>query len=292
MINPELGKTGSGTLANITFSVIAAGKCVLRIGGYVTDEPKLIDGNGDVISPCNYKIVDAYFEGIPPPPPPMPPPPPKAGWETAAFNFMGIYGYLMFPEECHPNDTITHQLTLATEPEGIHVNLLSVNVSCNTSYGKTVLYTEEIAKYKDLPEDWRFNKSITLTVPNDSYGKIYCVIAASTYRRFTTSNGAIKIYTTQIRNITYEELLTAYNDVLNQLNQTRKELNYWIVEYQKLNTTYGELSNQYNKTLKELNQWISDYQKLNRTYIQLLQNYNSLKSNYQKLPVPVYSCPC
>jgi len=310
LLGSEPGKTGSGTLANITFVIITSGKSTLRIGGYTSSEPKFADGNGNPIPSCEYSIIDGYVEGLPPPPPPIPPPPPTPGKQTIAFNFMGIYGYLTFPEECHPTDIITHELIVAAEPEGIHLNYFKLNISCNTSLGQKTLYNETIEN-RDLPETWILNKTIRLTIPGDAYGKIRCIIETETYRRFTTCDGAIDLHTTYIRTVTYEELQAAYQELLNQHNATVKELERWVAEYQKLNSTYHELLslynttvdelqhwqneyqklnhtyhellNQYNTTLEQLNYWIAEYGKLNNTYNQLQKNYASLNSSYQKL---------
>lgn len=278
LISPEPGKTGSGTLANITFVVIAPGECTLRIGGHAADEPNFFDGNGDLIPSSEYSIAEGYFEGIPPPPLPIPPPTPKAGWETVAFDFMGIYGYLTFPEECHPNDTLTHQFILAAEPDGIHVNHFRINISCNTSSEDVILYAEVMIQNEDLPEGWSLNKSMILTIPSDAYGKLYCVIEANTYKRFATCDSALRLYTTRIRTMTYEELLEAYSHLLNQYNVTVEELNHWLAEYQELNSTYNGLLADYN-SLK------SAYQSLEASYNSLNSSYNSLRNDYGSLQV-------
>jgi predicted nuclease with TOPRIM domain len=310
LMGSEPGKTGSGTLANITFVVITSGKSNLTIGGYITPEPKFVDGNGDAIPSCSYTINHGLVECLPPPPPPIPPPPPTPGKQTLTFNFMGIYGYLTFPEECHPDDVLTYDLILAAEPEGIHLNYFKLNITCDTSTGQKTLYTETIEN-RDLPETWLLNKSISLKVPSDAYGKTYCTIEAETYRAFTTCDSAIGVHTTYIRKLTYEELQAAYQELLNQYNITRIELQYWLneyknlnatyhqllnlynttieelehwqIEYQKLNATYHELVTQYNATLEQLKHWMNEYGKLNNTYNQLLNNYNLLNSSYQKL---------
>jgi hypothetical protein len=310
LTGPELGKTGTGTLANITFMVMTTGKSALRIGGNMTGEPKFVDGNGDAIPADNYSLIDGYAEGLPLPPPPIPPPPQTSGKQTLTFNFMGIYGYLTFPDECHPKDVIDLGLIVAAEPEGIHLNYFRLNISCNTSLGQKTLHNETIEN-KDLPETWTLNQTIKLTIPSDSYGKVYCSIETETYRQFTTCDSAIGLYTTYIRTVTYEELQAYYQELLNRHNATVKELEHWITEYQKLNGTYTELSslynttfnelqlwqteyqklnntyhdlmNQYNTTIEQLNNWISKYQTLNSTYNQLQQNYSSLNSSYQNL---------
>jgi len=276
LVNPEPGKTGNGALANIAFVVVAPGNCILTIGGYLTDQPKFVDGNGDPIPSCQISKAEGYFEGLPPPPTPISPPTPEAGWETVAFDFMGIYGYITFPQECHVNDTLTHELTLAAEPDGIHVNYFTVNISCNTFSGEKILYTEKLVQNEDLAEDWSLKKNITLPVPNDTYGKLYCVLETETYKRFATCDSALRFHTTQIRNLTYGELLTAYELVLGQYNITVEKLNHWIVEYQELNSTYYALLTDYN-SLK------SAYQSLEASYNSLNSSYNSLKRDYSLL---------
>lgn len=274
LLDAEPGKTGNGTLASVTFTIIASGSSVVTIGGCTTAEPKLVDGDGNIIPSCDYSLIDGYVEGLPPPPPLIPPPPPTAGKQTLTFNFMGIYGYLTFPEESHPQDVIAHNLIVAAEPEGIHLNYLKINITCNTTLGQGMLYSETIEN-RDLPETWVHNETIILTIPGDAYGKVYCGIKTETYKRFTTCNGAIELYTTHIRTLTYEELKAAYQELLNRYNATVEELEHWKSEYQKLNTTYHQLLNLYNTTCNELNRWKSEYGKLNQTYHELMNKYNS-----------------
>lgn len=290
LLNPESGKMGSGTLANITFVVVAPGSCNLTIGGYLTDEPKFIDGNGNPIPCGQISIVEGYFQGLPPPPPPIPLPTPEAGREVVAFDFMGIYGYLTYPQECHVNDTLTYELILAAEPHGIHVNHLSINISCPTSSGEKILFTEKVVQNEDLAEDWILNKSIILIVPSEAYGKLYCSVEAETYKRFASCDSESRFCITEIRTLTYEELLAEYELVLSQYNTTVEQLDYWLGEYAVLNSTYHQLwtdyqqlLDEYNSTVERLNSWIAEYKELNDTYHTLLTDYNSLKSAYQSL---------
>jgi len=278
LINPEPGKTGSGTLANITFVVKAPGDGALRIGGYTADEPKFFDGNGHLVPSCEYSIVEAYFEGIPPLPLPIPPPMPKAGWEMLAFDFMGIYGYLTFPEACHPNETLVHELILAVEPDGIHVSNFRMDISCSTSSEKTILHSETIIQNEDLPKDWSLNKSIVLIIPSDAYGKLDCVIEANTYKRFATCDSGLRLCTTRIEVMTYEELFEAYVDLLNQYNDTVEELNHWFAEYQEINITY-------NGSLAEDSSLKSAYKSLEVSYNSLTSSYDSLRNDYSLLQV-------
>jgi len=310
LVGSEPGKTGSGTLVNVKFVIRTPGRSTLSIGGYTTAIPKFVDGNGNIIPSSNYTITEGYAEGLPLPPPAIPPPPQTPGRETLAFNFKGIYGYLTFPEECHPGDAIAYNMIVAAEPDGIHLNYFRLNITCNATSGQKILHNETIQN-QDLPETWVLNETIALAVPGDAYGKVHCILETETYGQFTTCDGSIEIDTTYVRTTTYQELQTAYQELLNQHNATLSELQGWIDEYKELNGTYNQLLNlynttidelhhwqnqyqnlnstyhdllsQHNATLAQLNHWIDQYGQLNTTYNQLLKNYDSLNSSYQKI---------
>jgi predicted nuclease with TOPRIM domain len=274
LIGAEPGKTGNGTLANITFAIIAAGKSDLRIGGYLTSEPKFIDGNGSIIPNTDYSLTDGHAEGLPPSPPTIPSPPSTPGKQTFAFHFTRLYGYLTFPEECHPASTITHELIVAAEPDGIHLNYFKLDISCNTSIGQKTLYNETIEN-KNLPETWILNETIRLTIPGDGAGRIHCTIAAETYRQFTASDNAVELDTTNMLTMTYEEMQTAYSELLKQHNDTLEQLELWMTEHGRLNSTYQNLLHLHNLTVIELQHWQNEYQTLNDTYYDLLNHHDN-----------------
>lgn len=269
----EPGKTGSGILADLTFTTKAPGNSTLRIGGLTSAEPKFVDGDGNIIPSYGYSLRDGYVQGLPPLPPLIQPPPATAGKQTTAFKFIGTYGYLTFPEECHPGDTITHELIVAAEPNGIHLNYFKLNASCNTPSGQKTLYNETIGN-EDLTETWIFNTTMTLTIPSNASGKVHYVIETETSQQSTTSDEALDTYTTCIRTLTYAELQAAYQNLLNLQNNTAQELKQWIAQYQKLNDTYDELWNLHNATAIELQYWQNEYQELNNTYSELLTQHN------------------
>lgn len=281
LIGPEPGKTGTGTLANITFTVITSGESTLKIGGNMMGEPKFVDGDGSIIPAYNYSLTEGYVDGLPVPPPPIPPPPQTSGKQTLTFDFMGMYGYLTSPEECHPKDAIEYKLIVAADPDGIHLNYFRIDISCNTSFGLKLLYNKTIEN-KDLPETWVLNDTIKLTIPSDAYGKVRCLIETETYRQFTTCDSAMEFYTTYIRMVTYEELQASHQELLNRYNATVKELEHWITEYQKLNNTYNQLQ----KNFASLN---SSYQQLQTDYASLKSSYDSLAGSYYSLNFTYYS---
>ena len=263
--------------------------------------------DGNAVPSTNYFIIDVYTEGSTQPPPPTSPVPQKPGSQTLTFIFYRICGHLTFPDECHPGDTTTHELFVAVEHGGIHLNFFKLNLSCNTTSCQETLYTETIEN-QDLPETWVLNETIKLNVPADANGKVHCIIDTETC---TTYHSKIEFDTTDIRTLTYEELQTAYNNLLGQYNTALQELEHWKAEYRNLNSSYNNLSglynaavdelqhwkteyqnlnssynnlvSQYNAALTQLNQWISQFNVLNGTYNDLLENYSSLNSNYQKL---------
>lgn len=282
LIGSEPAKTGNGTLARIEFVVMTSGNSTLVIGDGAIGEPKFVDEDGNMISNQNFSISNGYVEGLPLPPPTIPPPAPEPGKQTLTFNFMGIYGYVTFPEECHAKDIITHGVIIAAEPDGVHLSYFKLNISCNTSLGKQTLYNETIEN-QDLRESWALNKTIELAIPEDAYGKLDCIIETETYRQFTACDSALQLGTTTITIVTYEELQTAYQELLSQYNTTVNQLEQWITMYQQLNTTYQTLLGEQDTTLQQLSYWMSSYESLNKTYNQLLQSHVSLNTSYSLL---------
>jgi predicted nuclease with TOPRIM domain len=270
----EPGKTGSGTLANLTFRPITTGNSTLTIGGRILPEPKFVDGDGNIIPSYGYSLTDGYTEGLPPLPPSIQPPPATAGKQTLGFRFTGTYGYLIFPEECHPGDTITHELLVAAEPIGTHLNYFRLNISCTTPLEEKTLYNEMIEN-EDLPGTWILNTTATLTIPNDASGKVRCIIETESAQQSATSDNTLDTCTTYIRTLTYTELQTAYENLLNLQNNTKRELEQWMAQYQDLNATYNQLLNLHNTTITELQHWQNEYQELNNTYNQFLTQHNS-----------------
>jgi predicted nucleic acid-binding Zn-ribbon protein len=282
LIGNEPAKTGNGTLARIEFVVMTSGNSTLIIGDSAIREPKFVDGDGNTISDQSFSISNGYVEGLPLPPPTIPPPPPEPGKQTLTFNFMGMYGYVTFPEEYRAEDIITHTVIVAAEPEGVHLNYFRLNISCDTSLRKQILYNETIEN-QYLQESWTLNETIELAIPEDAYGKLECIIEAETYKQFTACDSALQFDTTTIVTVTYEELQTAYEELLGQYNKTVTELEQMMIMYKQLNTTYQKLLSEQNTTLQQLNYWMSAHESLNKTYNQLLQDYVSLNMSYTLL---------
>ncbi len=282
LVGPEPGKTGSGTLAKVDFVIIASGSSVLAIGGNTAGEPKFVDGDGQTVSNQSFSVENGYVDGIQLPPLPIEPPLPTLGKQTLTFNFMGIYGYVVFPEECHPEDIITHELIVAAEPDGIHLNYLRLNISADTPQGELILHNETLEN-QDLPETWILNKTIALAIPEDAYGRLHCFIETETYRQFTVSDGMVGFDTTKIRTLTYEELQVEYEELLSQYNATLVEIDEWMYKYEELNVTYHELISDHNYTLEQLSYWIGELERINASCNELMKEYSTLNSSYSLL---------
>jgi predicted nuclease with TOPRIM domain len=154
------------------------------------------------------------------------------------------------------------------------------------------------------------------TLPHNTTERLYCFIYVLTDQIADPSY--YTFYTTSVRALTYNELLSAYNELLanysgllseyNALRANYSDLlagyqtllesyNKLSVEYDTLNTTYNELSVRYgtlNSAYNELslkygnsisayNLLRGDYNSLNSTHTRLQANYTSLEADYHSL---------
>jgi predicted nuclease with TOPRIM domain len=175
---------------------------------------------------------------------------------TESFRGNGITVDVTFPEEAHPLDNITHDVTITA-----NVNLTSVNVAIliYAQVGSTMqLVKNQPLSWGELLENQSLPTSkIPFQVPQQADGLLYCFMNVSTSQSLEYSS--YSFYTTRVSNLTFTEMQNLYNEML--------------ANYSALKVDYGDLLNQYNSLL-------ANYSGLLANYTALLSNSTSLQAKY------------
>jgi len=126
-----------------------------------------------------------------------------------SFQSAGVTIDLTFPEEAHPTESITHNLTITAQTSLTLENFtIIIKVLVNSSW-------QQVYKEQVLSRDMLQNEKIT------------------SQPRFTLPQNAD--YTTHVRTLTYNELLTEYNELLTNYSDA-------LAEYETLLESYNELT--------------------------------------------------
>jgi predicted nuclease with TOPRIM domain len=190
---------------------------------------------------------------------------------TATFSGGGVTVDLQYPEEAHPNTTITHNVTITAHAD------LSLQSFTLFIYAPINAIWQEV---KNRTISWDFLENETLTsriefqLPQDTNGTLYCEMTLKTDQ--TAETLSYKFYTTQVREMTYSELLENYNILNNTYNQL-------LADYDTLNNTYNELQSSYIALNSSFNELVADFNSLNETYYQSLADYDVLNNTYNNL---------
>ena len=202
---------------------------------------------------------------------------------TVTFRGGGVTVDLTFPEEVHPNTTITHGVTITAANGAVTVENFTLVIKAPVNSSLQQIYRSPEPFSFELPE----NGSISMappprfTLPQDADGKLYCFIFIQTNR--TIDYVSYMLYTTQVREVTYSELLNAYNTLVDDYDILNNTCSQLLVDYVALNDTYNELLLSY-ATLNSTYYGLSDdYSDLNSTYKELLGQYANLNDTYNEL---------
>jgi len=194
----------------------------------------------------------------------------------ATFTYGVLWGSLEFPDEAHPEENVTCNLTIGAYDNVIYNFTLEISSLVGQSW---VALGKEQRTMNSLAENTNFTSSLVFKLPQNTSGKLRYFIEASTDRSF----GNMTFYATNVQAITYEELTDAYNTLLSnyttlQANYTELWTNYTVLEH-ALNTLQAD----YDAKIAAYNLLNSSYESLASSYESLAENYTSLKSNYDSL---------
>ena len=202
----------------------------------------------------------------------------SASTTTVTFHGNGVTINLEFPEEAHPNATLTHNVTLTAHTDlSLQYFELFIYAPINTTW-------QEV---KNRTITWDFLENETLTsriefqLPQNTNGTLYCEMTAQTDQNLDYLY--YSFYTTRVSELTFSEMRNLYNEML--VNYTILQADYELLldEYNDLLDNYSSLLADYTALLSEHNELLTKYDAQVANYESLLGSYNKLSGDHQNL---------
>jgi hypothetical protein len=200
---------------------------------------------------------------------------------TSSFSFhgAGVIIDLTFPEEAHPAESITHNLTITADTSLTLENFtIIIQVVVNSSWQQV---STDARTGRDMAQNEKLPITLKFTLPQNAHGKLYCFMYVLTDK--TSDPLSYTFYTTHVRTYTYSELLSEYNESLTNYSDLLSDYETLLESYNTLSAEHGTLNSTYNSLLNEYNALQSSYNSLNSTYYSLQASYDSLLSSYYSL---------
>jgi hypothetical protein len=193
-----------------------------------------------------------------------------SGFNTVSFTYGYIHGSLEFPEEAHPTETITCNLTITAY---VDVTLYNLTFAISGLVGENwqTLHTEQIISYA-MAMGENLSRKVMVTLPQNLSERLNYIIEASTDKGF----GNTVFYATYVRATTYDALANLYSALL--INDSKLQ-----TDYAQLSTNYSALNGTYNSLTGEYNAIQTSYSSLNSSYESLSANYTSLVLSHNSL---------
>lgn len=204
----------------------------------------------------------------------------SVSWEGA-----GVVIYFEFPEEAHPTDSITLNLT-TTAQVGLKLQNFTflIEVLVNESWQQ--VYKEQVLQLNMVQND-SFTRQVWFTLPQNAHEALYCYMYVQTDKAPGLPPTYV-FYATHVRTTTYDELLTDYSSKLTDYDTLLDSYNALSTQYGELNSTYNLLLNQYNSLQATFESLNSSYFTQKATYDTLKTNYDSLEASYKTLNQTYY----
>jgi hypothetical protein len=199
---------------------------------------------------------------------------------NVSFQGEGVVLDMEFPEEAHPTDTIMLNLTI-TALAGLHLQNFTLVIEVLVDTGWLQVYEEQVLSLS-MVQSQVLARLIWLTLPQKAQGALYCDMYVLTDK----SNGfpaTYNFYATQVRTMTYDELLANYSSLLTDYETLLDSYNNLTTQYRGLNSTYNLLLSQYNSLQATFESLNSTYFTQKATYDTLKTSYDSLQASYKTL---------
>ena len=205
---------------------------------------------------------------------------------SVSFHGVGITISLTFPEEAHPLDNISHNITI-TANTALTIQNFTIFIYAPVNSSWQEIKNQTITSF-DLLQNQNLTSRIGFILPQEANGTLCCFIYVLTDQSadyFSTT-----FYTTHVSVLTFTEMQSRFNELLS--NYTILQSNYdallqdydgLLANYSGLLTDYETLLNKYNSLSTDYNNSVVTYETLLNAYDSLSTEHNTLNSNYGAL---------
>jgi len=199
-----------------------------------------------------------------------------ASTTTVSFWSGSVKINLTFPEEAHPNTTITHNITIIAIKREATLRNFTVIIKAPVNSSWQEIYNAQDTFSKPLPMSY----NLTLSLPQETNGTLQCLIYVNTS---SIDDLSATFYTTRVSVFTFSEMQSLYYEMLANYTMLQADYETLLDEYDGLLANYSSLFANYTALLSEHNDLLAKYNGQVSTYESLLNSYNKLSGEYNTL---------
>jgi predicted nuclease with TOPRIM domain len=188
---------------------------------------------------------------------------------TISIQGGGVTIEITFPEEAHPSENITHNVTITADTTATLRNF-TVVIMAPVNSSSLEIYNGKDTIGRLLPVNYVLN----LSLPQETNGTLQCFIYVNTIQSADFLSGAF--YTTRVHILTFNELLSEYNSLLTEYTNL-------VADYQILTNQNKELSDDYSSLFADYEALLSENDELFANYSTLLSNFKTSASQNDQL---------
>ncbi len=155
----------------------------------------------------------------------------------------GIILYLEFPEEAHPTETLTLNLTI-TAQTGLKLQNFTLVIEVLIDTGWQQVYKEQILSLSMI-QNGTLERSVWFTLPQNAHEALRCNVYVVTDKAPGLPPN-YTFYITSVRTMTYSDLLVNYTRLLADYESQLDRYNALSLKYDELDSTHNSLNNDYN----------------------------------------------
>jgi predicted nuclease with TOPRIM domain len=190
---------------------------------------------------------------------------------TVTFSGAGVTIDLSYPEEAHPKDSITHNVTITAHTD---LALQSFTLFIYAPVNSTLQEVKNRTISWDFVENENLTSRIEFQLPQNTNGTLYCEMTAQTDKTVYVLSS--KFYTTHVTELTFSEMQSLYDEMLANYTALQED-------YSTLLNTYNDLLVNYNSLLDNYTALVGEYDSLSHKYDIQVASYQTLLDEYSNL---------